>query len=165
MAETRGSAPEAAPHEATSRPSRDSSPLHLQRNLPLSSSLPPLRTSDVAAAVELAYEGRTSRDASEAKKSSLQRTFQAIRILVNDELAALEAFLRDLPLCLAPGGRVAILTFHSGEDRRVKKAFKAGLEAGTYVRVADDVIRPTPEERRRNPRSSSAKLRWAVRAK
>ena len=112
--------------------------------------------------MESAYEGRTSRDASEAKKSSLQRTFQAIRILVNDELTALDAFLRDLPACLAPGGRVAILTFHSGEDRLVKKAFKAGLEAGLYARVADTVVRATPEERGRNPRSSAAKLRWAV---
>ena len=124
-----------------------------------------LRTSDVAAAVESAYKGPTSRDASEAKKSSLQRTFQAIRILVNDELTALEAFLRDLPACLAPGGRAAILTFHSGEDRLVKKAFKAGLEAGLYARVADEVVRASPEERGRNPRSSAAKLRWAVRAR
>ncbi len=124
-----------------------------------------LRTSDVTRAVELAYEGRSFRDASEAKKSSLQRTFQAIRILVNDELTALDAFLRDLPHYLAPGGRAAILTFHSGEDRRVKKAFKAGLEAGLYARVADDVVRATPEERGRNPRSSAAKLRWAVRAR
>ena len=117
------------------------------------------------AAVERAYEGRTSRDATEAKKSSFQRTFQAIRILVNDELTALDAFLRDLPHCLAPGGRAAILAFHSGEDRRVKKAFRAGLEAGLYARVADEVAASTPEERGRNPRSSSAKLRWAVRTK
>jgi 16S rRNA (cytosine1402-N4)-methyltransferase len=123
-----------------------------------------LRTSDVAAAVESAFAERTGRDASEAKKSTLQRTFQALRILVNDELTALDAFLRDLPACLASGGRAAILTFHSGEDRRVKKAFKAGLEAGLYARVADGVVRATPEERGRNPRSSSAKLRWAVRA-
>ena len=115
--------------------------------------------------MESAYRGRTSRHASEAKKSSLQRTFQAIRILVNDELSALEAFLRDLPICLAPGGRVAILTFHSGEDRLVKKAFKAGLEAGLYARVAGAVVRPSPGERGRNPRSSPAKLRWAVRAR
>jgi 16S rRNA (cytosine1402-N4)-methyltransferase len=142
---------------ATIEARRAEGPIHLLRN--------PLRTSDVAAAVELAYKGRSSRDASEAKKSSLQRTFQAIRILVNDELTALDAFLRDLPHCLAPGGRAAILTFHSGEDRRVKKAFKAGLAAGLYARVADDVIRATPEERGRNPRSTSAKLRWAVRAR
>ncbi len=147
----------AALHE-TIEARRGSEPLHLRRNLPL------LRTSDVAAAVESAYRGRTNRDASEARKSSLQRTFQALRILVNDELTALDAFLRDLPSCLAPFGRAAILTFHSGEDRRVKKAFKAGLEAGLYARVADGVVRATPEERGRNPRSSSAKLRWAVRA-
>ncbi len=135
--------------------------IHLLRRSPLP---PLLRTSDVARAVERAYEGRASRDASEAKKSALQRTFQALRILVNDELTALDAFLRDLPFCLAPGGRAAILTFHSGEDRRVKKAFRAGLEAGLYARVADEVVRATPEERGRNPRSSSAKLRWVVRA-
>ena len=123
-----------------------------------------LRTSDITRAVDLAYQGRTSRHASEARNSSLQRTFQAIRILVNDELTALDAFLKDLPHCLAPAGRVAILTFHSGEDRRVKKAFKAGLEAGLYARVADDVVRATPGERGKNPRSSAAKLRWAVRA-
>jgi 16S rRNA (cytosine1402-N4)-methyltransferase len=144
-----------APHDA-SEPHVSSADIHLLRD--------PLRTSDVARAVEHAYEERTSRDASEAKKSSLQRTFQAIRILVNDELTALDAFLRDLPSCLAPGGRVAILTFHSGEDRRVKKAFKADLEAGLYARVAHDVVRATPEERSRNPRSSAAKLRWALRA-
>ena len=123
-----------------------------------------LRTSDVAAAVELAYEGQTSRDASEAKKSSLQRTFQAIRILVNDELTALDAFLRDLPHCLAPAGRVAILTFHSGEDRLVKKAFAAGHADGTYAEVSRKVVRASSEERRANPRSQPAKLRRAVRA-
>jgi len=122
----------APPHESdAARPA--SAHIHLPGN--------PLRTSDVTRAVESAYEGRTSRDASEAKKSSLQRTFQALRILVNDELTALDAFLRDLPSCLAPGGRAAILTFHSGEDRRVKKAFKAGLDAGLYARVADAVAR------------------------
>jgi 16S rRNA (cytosine1402-N4)-methyltransferase len=123
-----------------------------------------LRTSDVTRAVESAYEGRTDRLASEAKKSSLQRTFQAIRILVNDELTALDALLRDLPHCLAPGGRVAILTFHSGEDRRVKKVFRAGLASGLYARVSKDVVRASAEEKRLNPRSSPAKLRWALRA-
>ena len=147
----------AAAPKAADGPRPGTGDTHLPRSLPL------LRTSDVTRAVESAYEGRTSRGASEAKKSSLQRTFQALRILVNDELTALDAFLRDLPFCLAPGGRAAILTFHSGEDRRVKKAFKSGLEAGLYARVADEVVRATPEERGRNPRSSSAKLRWAVR--
>jgi 16S rRNA (cytosine1402-N4)-methyltransferase len=95
--------------------------------------------------------------------ASIRRTFQALRIAVNDEFSALDALLRMLPLCLAPGGRVAILTFHSGEDRRVKKAFEDGRSDGSYSAIADDVIRPSAGERRANPRASSAKLRWAVR--
>jgi 16S rRNA (cytosine1402-N4)-methyltransferase len=87
--------------------------------------------------------------------------FQALRIAVNDEFSALETFLRNLPSCLNPGGRVAILTFHSGEDRRVKKSFEAGMRDGFYTAIAHEVIRPTPEEQRSNPRSSPAKLRWA----
>lgn len=95
---------------------------------------------------------------------SLRRVFQAIRIAVNDELATLDSFLRQLPTFLKPGGRVAILTFHSGEDRRVKTAFKSGLAAGLYSTVAPDVLRPSAEEQRANPRSTSAKLRYAIRA-
>ena len=68
-------------------------------------------------------------------EKSVRRTFQALRIAVNDEFSALDTFLRHLPPCLAPGGRVAILTFHSGEDRRVKKAFQAGLRDGVYAAV------------------------------
>jgi len=100
---------------------------------------------------------------SETKKA-LQRTFQALRIEVNDEFGALDALLQQLPQCLNPGGRVAILSFHSGEDRRVKKAFQTGERDGTYARVAPDPIRASFDERRANPRASSAKLRWAVRA-
>jgi 16S rRNA (cytosine1402-N4)-methyltransferase len=96
--------------------------------------------------------------------ASIRRVFQALRVAVNDELGALDAFLRLLPDCLAPGGRVAILTFHSGEDRRVKQAFKEGLHSGAFVRIAEEVVRPGAEERRANPRSSAAKLRWAIRA-
>lgn len=95
---------------------------------------------------------------------TVRRVFQALRIAVNDEFSALDAFLRNLPLCLNPGGRAAILAFHSGEDRRVKKAFQSGEREGTYAAVAHEVLRPSPEERRDNPRSSSAKLRWARRA-
>lgn len=97
-------------------------------------------------------------------KKVLQRTFQALRIEVNNEFGALDALLRQLPACLAPGGRVAILSFHSGEDRRVKKAFQTGERDGSYARVAADPIRASFDERRANPRASSAKLRWAVRA-
>jgi 16S rRNA (cytosine1402-N4)-methyltransferase len=92
------------------------------------------------------------------------RTFQTLRILVNDEMAGLERLLRGLPWCLRPGGRVAILSFHSGEDRRVKRAFRDGLDAGLYEAVADEVVRAGPQETAANPRASSAKLRWARRA-
>lgn len=97
-------------------------------------------------------------------KMSVRRTFQALRIAVNDEFAALDALLRALPYCLAPGGRVAVLTFHSGEDRRVKKAFQAGYRAGVYSSVATEVTRSAKEETFANRRAAAAKLRWAVRS-
>jgi 16S rRNA (cytosine1402-N4)-methyltransferase len=97
-------------------------------------------------------------------KMSVRRTFQALRIAVNDEFAALDALLRTLPRCLAPGGRIVMLTFHSGEDRRVKKAFQAGHRAGVYSDVAKTVIRSAREETFANRRAAAAKLRWAVRA-
>lgn len=90
--------------------------------------------------------------------------FQALRIAVNDEFGALDTFLRNLPYCMRTGGRIAILTFHSGEDRRVKESFKNGLQDGLYSSVSKDVIRTSREEQHANPRSSSAKLRIAVRA-
>ncbi len=96
--------------------------------------------------------------------ATIRRVFQGIRIHINDEFGALGTFLRQLPHCLKPGGRVAILSFHSGEDRRVKAAFKAGLAEGLYQSIAKDIVRPSPEEQRANPRSSSAKLRYAVRS-
>ena len=95
---------------------------------------------------------------------SVRCAFQAIRIVVNEEYSALEAFLRVLPNCLKPGGRAAILTFQSGEDRRVKKSFEDGHLAGTYSAISEEVIRPSPEEIRSNPRAAPAKLRWALRA-
>lgn len=98
------------------------------------------------------------------RELTVRRLFQALRIAVNDEFSALETLLRHLPACLRPQGRVAILTFHSGEDRRVKNAFELGLRQQVYDRIATEVIRPSPAERRANPRSSSAKLRWARKA-
>jgi len=99
--------------------------------------------------------------AKEDVKMSVRRTFQALRIAVNAEFSALDALLRFLPHCLAPGGRVAIITFHSGEDRRVKKAFQAGYRSGVYSEIATEVIRSTKEETFANRRASAAKLRWA----
>ena len=98
-------------------------------------------------------------------KMSVRRTFQALRIEVNDEFWALDALLHSLPISLAPGGRVVVLTFHSGEDRRVKSAFKAGYRAGVYSAIATEVVRSTKEETFANRRASAAKLRWAVRAR
>lgn len=100
----------------------------------------------------------------EAVKKSCARVFQALRIDVNSEFEVLEAFLTKLHSCMAPGGRIAILTFHSGEDRLVKRAFKEGKKAGIYSEVAEDVIRPSGEECVKNPRAKSTKMRWAVRA-
>ena len=118
-------------------------------------------TTDLARAVRDAQPHA----ALEAAELSVRRVFQALRIAVNEEFTALDTLLRQLPACLAPGGRVAILTFHSGEDRRVKKAFAEGLAAGLYDAVANEVLRPGAAERHRNPRSTSAKLRWARRAR
>jgi 16S rRNA (cytosine1402-N4)-methyltransferase len=105
-----------------------------------------------------------SRLSEEAIELSVRRVFQTLRITVNDEFSALDALLRQLPSCLNPGGRAAILTFHSGEDRRVKKSLAAGRDAGLYSQISGEVIRPGAAERNANPRSSSAKLRWARRS-
>jgi 16S rRNA (cytosine1402-N4)-methyltransferase len=95
-------------------------------------------------------------------KKCCQRCFQALRIEVNNEFGVLDQFLHKLPNALAPGGRVAILSFHSGEDRRVKKSFQYFSRAGIYSEVAPDPVRATPEECFTNPRARSAKLRWAI---
>jgi 16S rRNA (cytosine1402-N4)-methyltransferase len=94
---------------------------------------------------------------------TVRRVFQAVRIAVNEEFVALDTFLRVLPDCLKPGGRAAILTFHSGEDRRVKKVFQSGVRDGVFSEISEGVITAGPEERRANPRSAPAKLRWAIR--
>lgn len=100
----------------------------------------------------------------EAVKKSCQRTFQALRIDVNSEFEVLYEFLEKLPDVLAPGGRVAILTFHSGEDRLVKKSFKQLKKQGVYQEISKEVIRPSAEECARNSRARSTKMRWAIRA-
>lgn len=100
----------------------------------------------------------------ESIKKSCQRCFQALRIEVNDEFGVLNKFLEKLPDCLAPGGRIAILSFHSGEDRRVKKSFQNLFREGIYREVAPDPVRPTAQECNTNPRARSAKLRWAIKA-
>ena len=97
-------------------------------------------------------------------KKSCQRCFQALRIDVNSEFEVLYAFLEKLPTVLKPGGRVAILTFHSGEDRLVKKAFKQGVRDGVYREAARDVVRPSAQECYQNPRAHSTKMRWAIKA-
>jgi 16S rRNA (cytosine1402-N4)-methyltransferase len=118
------------------------------------------RTLELAAAIRAAVPqlGREDSDL------TVRRVFQSLRIAVNDEFSALETFLRNLPACLKPGGRAALLTFHSGEDRRVKKAFAGGHAGGIYAAISNEVIRPTPAEQFANPRSAPAKLRWAIRA-
>jgi 16S rRNA (cytosine1402-N4)-methyltransferase len=115
-------------------------------------------TTDLAHTIR---EALSARPETEIKKS-VTRVFQAVRIEVNEEFAALDALLRSLPYCLKPGGRVAILSFHSGEDRRVKKAFQAAHREGVFSEIARDVIRAGSDECRSNPRATSAKLRWAL---
>lgn len=137
----------------------------LARELTSLRRLTPLtRTRQLADAIRTILGARPPRPAPEAADDCVRRVFQALRIAVNDEFGVLDLFLRQLPGCLNAGGRVAILTFHSGEDRRVKQAFRAGVHAGLYTTASEEVIRAGPAERRANPRSTSAKLRWAVRA-
>jgi 16S rRNA (cytosine1402-N4)-methyltransferase len=118
-------------------------------------------TTDLRSAIEASLP----RLRAEELNMTVRRVFQALRIAVNHELASLEALLRAAPDCLSPGGCIAILTFHSGEDRRVKTSFEQGARKGVYSEISRDVTRPSPEEQRANPRSASAKLRWARRSK
>jgi len=103
-------------------------------------------------------------NSSDEMKKTCQRCFQALRIDVNDELGVLDEFLEKLPDALAEGGRVAILSFHSGEDRLVKKSFQRLFRDGVYCAIAEEPIRASAEERNQNGRARSAKLRWAIKA-
>ena len=119
-------------------------------------------TTDLKNAIEQALNFMPEKERKEAVKKSCQRTFQALRIDVNSEFEVLYSFLEKLPGVLNEGGRVAILTFHSGEDRLVKKSFKELKKAGIYKDVSKDVIRPSAEECRNNGRARSTKMRWAI---
>ena len=121
-------------------------------------------TKQLASVIEGALSFLPPKEQKETVKKSCQRCFQALRIDVNSEFEVLYAFLDKLPGVLKSGGRVAVLTFHSGEDRLVKKAFKQGLRDGIFSEIAEDVIRPSAEECFRNPRAKSTKMRWAVKA-
>lgn len=119
-------------------------------------------TTQLKEAVENALSFLPERERQEAVKKSCQRTFQALRIDINNEYEVLNQFMEKLPGILAPGGRAAILTFHSGEDRIVKKAFKQFKQNGVYSDIAEEVVRPSAEECARNSRARSTKMRWAV---
>ena len=121
-------------------------------------------TTDLRNVIEKALSFLPEKDRKEAVKKSCQRSFQALRIDVNSEFEVLYDFLEKLPQVLAPDGRVAILTFHSGEDRLVKKSFKQFYKEGIYSEICKDVIRPSQEECNRNSRAKCTKMRWAVRA-
>ncbi|MEI8247095.1 MAG: 16S rRNA (cytosine(1402)-N(4))-methyltransferase RsmH [Lentisphaerota bacterium] len=121
-------------------------------------------TTALANAVREALEPVKADDWEKAVTRSTQRTFQALRIAVNDEFSALDQLLQALPFALKPGGRVAILAFHSGEDNRVKKSFEDGFNAGVYTDYSKFPVRATAQERYDNPRSKCAQLRWAVKA-
>jgi 16S rRNA (cytosine1402-N4)-methyltransferase len=124
----------------------------------------PIETTQDLMALVCEARDFTLKRAAGAKLHPAARTFQALRILTNRELANLDRLLAILPDILAPGGVAAIITFHSGEDRRVKHAFKNGLRTGMYSEIAPDPITATPEEIAENKRARSAKLRWARRA-
>lgn len=119
-------------------------------------------TRDLRETVEEALSFLPEKDRKEAVKKTCQRVFQALRIDVNSEFEVLYAFLSKLPDVLAPGGRAAILTFHSGEDRLVKRSFRELYKAGVYQDISEEVTRPSEEECRRNGRARSTKMRWAV---
>lgn len=125
--------------------------------------LKPIETTQDLMAIVCEARDFTIERGAGAKLHPAARTFQALRILVNRELANLDRLLAVLPDVLKPGGVAAIISFHSGEDRRVKQSFRAGERAGVYAEVSDDALVADEQERGDNPRARSAKLRWARR--
>jgi 16S rRNA (cytosine1402-N4)-methyltransferase len=121
----------------------------------------PITTTEQLTAIVCQARDFTLQRAAGAKLHPAARTFQALRILVNRELANLDRLLAVVPDCLSPGGIVAIISFHSGEDRRVKTFFRAGLRSGIFSEISPDPIIADDEQIKLNPRSRSAKLRWA----
>ena len=117
-------------------------------------------TTALADAVRRALPRASNDDEEEERTRSIRRTFQALRIAVNDEFVVLEQFLRNLPACLKLHGRAAVLTFHSGEDDRVVRSFKEGLASGIYADMGRAPIKASRQEQYDNPRSKSAILRW-----
>lgn len=126
--------------------------------------LKPIETTQELTKIVCDARDFTLQRAAGAKLHPAARTFQALRMLVNRELANLQRLLDVAPQCLEPGGRIAIISFHSGEDRLVKKNFRENVRAGVYSDAANDPVIASEAEQRANPRSRSAKLRWAVRA-
>jgi 16S rRNA (cytosine1402-N4)-methyltransferase len=121
----------------------------------------PITTTEQLAAIICEARDFTLQRANGAKLHPAARTFQALRMLVNRETQNLERLLKVAPEILKPGGRLGIISFHSGEDRRVKHAFREGLRAELYAKISDEPVIATEAEQKMNPRSRSAKLRWA----
>ena len=119
-------------------------------------------TTDLYKIIEKSLSFIPVNERKESIKKSAARVFQALRIEVNNEFDVLIEFMEKLPNILKSGGRVAILTFHSGEDRIVKKAFKEMKNLGIYSDAARNVIRPSKEECHMNSRAKSTKMRWAI---
>ncbi len=123
---------------------------------------PVTRTREMYEVISKALSSLPEKERKDAVKKSCARVFQALRIDINREFEALYELLEKLPAVMNPGGRIAVLTFHSGEDRLVKKSFKMHYQTGEYAAVSADAIRPSAEECTQNPRARSTKLRWAV---
>ena len=130
----------------------------------LAKRIPIATTTHLKEAIKEALDFLPAAERQESVKKSAQRCFQALRIEVNNEFGVLEKFLEKIPNALAPNGKVAILTFHSGEDRRVKKSFQSLCRLGIYSEILSEPIRPSVEEINANPRAKSAKLRWAIKS-